>query len=495
MTPLPSMNLRKLATGLLLAGISLAASDVSLAATAAGIGGNWLAETAPGFAATLLARRSTGPLADAYAQAIRQAVKALQADYTRTIDGRSDAAAFRLVAACADQVAAAEFAATVANLDMAQRELQAALAQLLYGHDARQIAYLQEHLLISCTQHFQRQLVQDETAWRAFHGLVLQALAANSAALLPTVARFAEILNAWRDPATAFSALHNGLTRLAAISAATQAGVQRIEHKLDAFGKQRAAPAGVTFNNAGMKVQGNVHQAAGNQYNYAAHAEAGSTATVYNTIGAPTPLAVQPPAPPVKILFLAANPLATARLRLDQEVRTVDQALRLAKHRDRFQLEQQWAVRTTDILDALLRHQAPIVHFSGHGSPDGSLLFENDQGEAAVVSPTALRDLVTGVGGIQCVVLNACWSQRHANVLTNRVDCVVGMPHAVSDTAAIHFVAGFYRTLGEGGSVQQAFDLGCGHMLAAAGEQTVNKKLLPRLRTKRGVVAAAVRFV
>jgi hypothetical protein len=500
MTPSPTLHLSKLATGLLLAGISLAASDVSLAATAAGIGGNWIAETVPGFATSLLARRSAGPLAEAYAAAIRQAVKALQADYLRTVDGRSDPTAFRLVALCADGVAAAEFTPTVTTVDTAQRALQEMLAQLLYGHDARQIAYLQERLLPACAQYFQRQLVQEEAAWRAFHGLVLQALAINSAALLPKIDRFTELLAAWSDPATALNAFNDALTRLetttaqiAATGAATHAGVQRIETKLADLTKATAAPPGVTFNNQGMHVGGNVHQAAGNQYINAAHAEGSGTTIVYNTIGTPTPPPTKP-APRITILFLAANPLETDRLRLDQEARTVDEALRLAKQRDRFQLAQQWAVRTTDLLDALLRYRPQIVHFAGHGSPDGRLLFENDAGEAVAVAAAALGRLFAGVRGIRCVLLNACWSQRHAKVLTKHVDCVVGMPHAVSDTAAIHFVAGFYRTLGEGGSVQQAYDLGCGQLLAAGGEEKITKKLLPRLVTKAGVAADTVRF-
>lgn len=493
MTSYPPLHLSKLVTGLLLAGISLAASDVSLVATAAGIGGNWIAETAPGFAASLLARRSAGPLAEAYAAAIRQAVKGLQADYLRTVDGRGDPAAFRLVAACADQVAAAEFTATVTSVDTAQQTLQAVLAQLLYGHDARQIAYLQERLLPACAQHFQRQLVHEEAAWRAFHGLVLQALAVNSAALAPKVDRFTELLTAWRDPTTALNALNGALAQLAATSAATHAGVQRLATKLADLTKPTAAPPAPTFNNQGMHVGGNVHQAAGNQSFYSAYATGSGSATLYNTIGAPTP----PPAPPrstVTILFLAANPLSTPPLRLDQEARTVDEALRLASQRDRFQLAQQWAVRTTDLLDALLRHQPPIVHFSGHGSPDGRLLFENDAGEAVAVAAAALDIIFAGVRGIRCVVLNACWSQRHAKVLTNSVDCVVGMPYAVSDVASINFVAGFYRTLGDGGSVQQAYDLGCGQMAATSGAAKVTKKVLPRLLTKAGVTADTVRF-
>ena len=55
-----------------------------------------------------------------------------------------------------------------------------------------------------------------------------------------------------------------------------------------------------------------------------------------------------------KILILAANPKNTTRLRLDQEVRDIDEGLGRAKHRDQFDLEQRWAVRSRDIQRALL---------------------------------------------------------------------------------------------------------------------------------------------
>jgi hypothetical protein len=40
-------------------------------------------------------------------------------------------------------------------------------------------------------------------------------------------------------------------------------------------------------------------------------------------------------------LFLAANPKHTNPLRLGEEVRTIDERVRLARQRDRFSLEQQ----------------------------------------------------------------------------------------------------------------------------------------------------------
>ena len=73
---------------------------------------------------------------------------------------------------------------------------------------------------------------------------------------------------------------------------------------------------------------------------------------------------------PIKILVLTANPRIPnyKPLRLDVEVRQIEEALRRSQHRDRFQLETQLATRTKDLRRALLDHQPQIVHFSGHGS-------------------------------------------------------------------------------------------------------------------------------
>lgn len=69
-----------------------------------------------------------------------------------------------------------------------------------------------------------------------------------------------------------------------------------------------------------------------------------------------------------KILILTANPRATDRLRLDQEVREIDEGLRRSKRRDQFELTQRWAVRIQDLRRALLDEEPHLVHFCGHGS-------------------------------------------------------------------------------------------------------------------------------
>lgn len=88
--------------------------------------------------------------------------------------------------------------------------------------------------------------------------------------------------------------------------------------------------------------------------------------------------------PAVIILVLAANPQNTSGLRLDEEVREIQRSLQLSKERDRFQLISKWAVRTEDLIQALVTHQPHVVHFLGHGSGDRGLVLDDGKGRARV---------------------------------------------------------------------------------------------------------------
>jgi hypothetical protein len=162
-----------------------------------------------------------------------------------------------------------------------------------------------------------------------------------------------------------------------------------------------------------------------------------------------------------KILILTANPDNTIHLRLDTEVREIDEGLRLSENRDQFDIKQQWAVRIKDLRRALLKHKPHIVHFCGHGEKNGIML-EDENGRAVVVNPNALSSLFEILSeGIECVLLNACYSKAQAEAISKYIDYVIGMKMEMEDKAAIEFVVGFYDGLGAGKSVEQAFKLGC----------------------------------
>lgn len=161
------------------------------------------------------------------------------------------------------------------------------------------------------------------------------------------------------------------------------------------------------------------------------------------------------------ILILAANPIDTARLRLDAEERAIDDGLRRATHRDQFRLVSKHAVRPADVQRALLAHSPQIVHFCGHGEGNAGIYLENEQGQATLVTGNALSELFALFEDVACVVLNACYSEAQATAVAQYVPYVVGMSDEISDDAAMRFAVAFYDAIGAGRSYHFAFRLGC----------------------------------
>jgi hypothetical protein len=181
---------------------------------------------------------------------------------------------------------------------------------------------------------------------------------------------------------------------------------------------------------------------------------------------------------PIKILFLAANPQDTGQLRLDEEIREIKQAILQAAFRDEFTIEQEWAVRVSDLQGHLLRHQPDIVHFSGHGSEASEIILEDDDGNSQEVPARALSKLFEIFkDNIRCVVLNACYSKRQAQAIAEHIDGVIGMSKFIGDKAAINFAIAFYQALGYGRNLKTAFDLGCNQI----NLQNLNEENTPKL--------------
>jgi CHAT domain-containing protein len=181
------------------------------------------------------------------------------------------------------------------------------------------------------------------------------------------------------------------------------------------------------------------------------------------------------------ILILAANPKSTPALRLDEEVREIDSGLRRANQRDRFHLEQRWAVRSRDVQNALLDLKPQVVHFSGHGENEIGLILEDETGQSAAVSTEALAGLFELFADrVECVVLNACYSEVQAEAIANHIPYVIGMNKAIGDRAAIEFAIGFYDALGAGESIEFAYKLG----LTAIRMAGIPEHLTPILKCK-----------
>ncbi len=163
----------------------------------------------------------------------------------------------------------------------------------------------------------------------------------------------------------------------------------------------------------------------------------------------------------LNILFLAADPTDASRLRLGQEAREIREKLQLSKHRDRFIFNERWSVRPVDISQAMLDLQPQIVHFSGHGTTNGAICFENQTGKMQPVTPEALSSLFEQfTNQVRAVVLNACYSEQQAKAISKQVDYVIGMNKGITDMTSIAFSIGFYQAIGSGRSIPDAYSLG-----------------------------------
>lgn len=167
----------------------------------------------------------------------------------------------------------------------------------------------------------------------------------------------------------------------------------------------------------------------------------------------------------IKILFLASDPSDAARLHLGQELRDIREKLQLAKQRDKFVLESREAVRPGDITQAIFDVDPQIIHFSGHGTSTGELCFEDVLGKVQPVKPEALAALFELVAKqVNCIVLNACYSEIQAKAIVQYVPYVIGTNQAIGDKAAIAFSVGFYKALGANRTIEQAYKFGCVEM-------------------------------
>jgi hypothetical protein len=162
-----------------------------------------------------------------------------------------------------------------------------------------------------------------------------------------------------------------------------------------------------------------------------------------------------------KILILASNPRKD--LDLDDEIRLLRDVIDRSRDRDQFEIVSVPGVRVGDLQGLLLRHKPQIVHFCGHGGGEEGLIFKMEGGGEQWVRAEALAGLFRLhpiCNDVKCVLLNACYSEEQANAIVSGIDYVVGMSHEIQDDAAIAFSKGFYLALGEGCSIDDAFEFG-----------------------------------
>ncbi len=180
------------------------------------------------------------------------------------------------------------------------------------------------------------------------------------------------------------------------------------------------------------------------------------------------------------ILLLAANPKNTNSLRLQEEERDIKERLRLNGY-GTDPIKSAVAVRSRDLNQALLDFDPQIIHFSGHGGGEDGLAFEEIDGTLKLISGQALAGLFSLFSDrLECVVLNACYSEVQAQAIAQHIDYVIGMDRAIKDKSAIEFAVGFYSAIGAGKDYEFAFKMGCN----AIDREGLSEQHIPQLLKK-----------
>ena len=182
-----------------------------------------------------------------------------------------------------------------------------------------------------------------------------------------------------------------------------------------------------------------------------------------------------------KILLLAANPQGTEQLKLNQEIRLIEDALQEGNRREEFTVKPILEVCLDDLQKTIRREKPRIVHFCGHGEGGKGLVVATKSGEHQLLGTQAIAELFKLFAHqVESVVLNACYSEVQAAEINQHINFVVGTKNAIKDDAARFFSQGFYEALFDGESIERAFNFGCNRIqLEIYGQENPERKLVP----------------
>lgn len=165
-----------------------------------------------------------------------------------------------------------------------------------------------------------------------------------------------------------------------------------------------------------------------------------------------SPLATLPIAVPL-VLFLPAS------VAVDDEARAIERALQATNQLALWSLAD---AQPAALLRMFAGEHQRVLHMSGRGR-DGTIVLHGDDGLATPVSSGPLTNIVHELGAeLRLVVLHARASRELAQALAATVPCVIVLDGAVGAITARLFFEAFYRAIGTGASVREAFDRGCG---------------------------------
>jgi hypothetical protein len=172
-----------------------------------------------------------------------------------------------------------------------------------------------------------------------------------------------------------------------------------------------------------------------------------------------------------RVLVAIAKPPALEHLKAHEERQNLEQTLNSSG----VEIDILDPATRDALVPALRKHNSHILHFIGHGyfeerNGEGGLVFEGAEEGGEPTTGSRLAAALMQVSKLRLVFLNACDTALAdgrnpfagvASALVDRgVPSVLAMQAAIPDDAAITFSRGFYRSLAQGDTLEEAVSRG-----------------------------------
>ena len=125
-----------------------------------------------------------------------------------------------------------------------------------------------------------------------------------------------------------------------------------------------------------------------------------------------------------RILILSSNPSGDLK-NLNREIRDLKDAL---ERLNKFEVKDYLAVNYNELQTLIANNSPQFVHFCGHGAGAQGLVFEDKNGEAQFANTETIAGIFETFSAeydrspINCVVLNACYSEIQAKAIVKHIN-------------------------------------------------------------------------
>ncbi|MEM6268197.1 MAG: CHAT domain-containing protein [Bacteroidota bacterium] len=182
------------------------------------------------------------------------------------------------------------------------------------------------------------------------------------------------------------------------------------------------------------------------------------------------------PTQAVPVLCFGASSIDSVRLRVTEEFRDIQRLLERKDHSERFDFATELSPTMLDLRRVFTDRVPRILHFSGHGTEEG-LEIENENGTGKIISRDFFCDFLRlHREPIECVVLNACYSETTGGRIAEFIPHVIAIKGEIRDRISLKFSETFYEALFAGRRYDHSFE---NALLFTAAELDIAKSQIP----------------